>query len=174
MALELDLPVVQIVGYQNSGKTSLACKLLAEGKRNNWKMSSIKHHGHGGTPSLNGMKDSEMHLQAGAIAAGVEGEGVFQLALNSPGIKLDKIIMLYKALEMDVILVEGYKKEDYPKIVLLRSNEDFQLIQELNNIIAVITSFEYTSQNDSFPYFHRDDDHLIVRWFSDYIKQRRG
>lgn len=172
--MELNFPVVQIVGFQNSGKTSLTCKLLGEGKRNNWKMASVKHHGHGGTPALNGMKDSELHFQAGAIAAGVEGDGVFQLALNCPGIKLASIIKLYKALEMDVILVEGYKNENYPKIVLLRSEEDYQLLEELDNIIAVIASFEFTPQTDSFLYFHRNDEQLFLEWFGHYINQRRS
>ncbi len=43
---------------------------------------------------------------------------------------------------MDTILIEGYKKENYPKVVLLRSAEDAELLHKVENIVAVITWYD--------------------------------
>jgi len=39
---------------------------------------------------------------------------------------------------MDIILIEGYKREHYPKVVLLRTAQDHVLLQQMSNILCVI------------------------------------
>nr|WP_269448530.1 molybdopterin-guanine dinucleotide biosynthesis protein B [Metabacillus kandeliae] len=164
--MELGGRILQIVGYQNSGKTELVCSLLAAGSSQNVKMASIKHHGHGGEPDLHQMKDSERHLKSGAFLAAVEGEGLMQLAMKKHEIRLDEIVALYKSLGADVILIEGYKREKYPKLVLIRNEEDLVLLEELQNIAAIAAPFyseDFTSLD--CPYFHIKDHQKICSWF---------
>lgn len=138
MALGQHRTVLQIVGYQNSGKTTLAEKLISYAGNNGLRVGSIKHHGHGGAPASNLTKDSTRHAQAGAVVSAVEGDGVVQLQLAKNTVALDELISLYEqAFLIDFIIVEGYKSESYQKVVLLKEPEDVKLLA-LSNIIAAI------------------------------------
>lgn len=44
--------ILQIVGYQNSGKTTLMEKLIQALTYEGMKVATIKHHGHGGYPEV--------------------------------------------------------------------------------------------------------------------------
>src|SRR5699024_11534096 len=54
---------------------------------------------------------------------------------NMGTIKL--FISLYTYFNIDLLLVEGFKKANYPKIVLLKNKNEIHLLKELTNIIAV-------------------------------------
>lgn len=148
--------VFQVVGYQNSGKTTLMEKLIRAATERGMRAATIKHHGHGGVPDS---KDSTRHQQAGAIVAGVEGDGILQLNMQQQNWTLDEIIHLYDFFPIDFIFVEGYKKEPHPKAVLIRNKEDLPLL-ELNNIQCVISWISLPDH--SFPTFHVKQDEEYV------------
>jgi molybdopterin-guanine dinucleotide biosynthesis protein B len=126
--------IIQVVGYQNSGKTTFITKLLKELGRCGSKVVTIKHHGHGGKPEVPEQKDSTKHLNAGAIASMVEGEGRAILQVESDSFGLEKQIELLGYFQPDMIIIEGHKHAYYPKIVLLRDKADIPLLKEVNNI----------------------------------------
>ncbi|PGL72552.1 molybdopterin-guanine dinucleotide biosynthesis protein B [Bacillus sp. AFS055030] len=135
--------ILQIVGYQNSGKTTLTKKLIKQANQRGLVAATIKHHGHGGAPDTEiEQKDSSRHLDAGAIVSSVEGDGVLQLRTNFINWDLKKTIQLYRLFSPDIIFIEGYKRESYPKVVLIRSEDDLKLLDSLTNIICVISHFE--------------------------------
>lgn len=128
-------PVIfQIVGYQNSGKTTITNKILRQLKSKGISAVSIKHHGHGGKPSVNDQKDSAMHIDNGAIASIVEGDGRLLLQSEKSNWTLQEEIQLTKFFSPDIILIEGHKKESYPKLLLIRRNEDIEPLLKLVNI----------------------------------------
>lgn len=47
-------------------------------------------------------------------------------------------MLLRQMSEVQIVLVEGFKQESYSKLVLLRTSEDFELLQMVNNPIAAI------------------------------------
>ncbi|MFD1037697.1 molybdopterin-guanine dinucleotide biosynthesis protein B [Virgibacillus byunsanensis] len=133
-----NFPIVQVVGYKNSGKTTLMNQLINYFSSKGKQVGSLKHHGHGGEPKMVKGTDSYGHLQSGATMSGVQGEKQLQLTLHTTTqIALDDIINMYTAFPLDLLLVEGYKQADYPKIVLLTGEEDLHLLDELSNIIAI-------------------------------------
>ncbi|HJV30673.1 MAG TPA: molybdopterin-guanine dinucleotide biosynthesis protein MobB, partial [Bacillales bacterium] len=67
--------IFQVVGYQNSGKTTFITKILKQLKIEGDSVGVIKHHGHGGKPDVYEQKDSARHIENGAIATIVEGNG---------------------------------------------------------------------------------------------------
>ncbi|WP_372447573.1 molybdopterin-guanine dinucleotide biosynthesis protein B [Neobacillus rhizophilus] len=164
-------PVIfQVTGYQDSGKTTFIEKLLHGLKAEGLMTAVIKHHGHGGKPDVLPKKDSTRHLEAGAIASIVEGEGRLLLQTEQLEFKLDKQINLLGLFNPDIILVEGHKQESFPKMVLLRDTRDLSLIKMLKNIAAVVYWEEgmegAISEVLEVPCFHIGDakaEHQIVR-----------
>ncbi|WP_102691460.1 molybdopterin-guanine dinucleotide biosynthesis protein B [Rummeliibacillus pycnus] len=138
MALGQHCAVLQIVGYQNSGKTTLMEKLIAAASEEGARVATIKHHGHGGVPAAVYRKDSQRHEKAGAVIAGVEGAGTLCLTIQQASWELEELVELYQSFRPNMILVEGYKKADYPKVVLIRHQEDVATLQKLTNIICVL------------------------------------
>lgn len=102
--------ILQIVGYQNSGKTTLVEKIVHVLAESEMKVATIKHHGHGGFPEV-AQKDSERHRKAGAVVSSVEGAGLLSLSSLKKKWSLQEIIRLYEFFEVDTILIEGYKKK---------------------------------------------------------------
>ncbi|WP_226666010.1 molybdopterin-guanine dinucleotide biosynthesis protein B [Metabacillus litoralis] len=134
--------VIQVVGYQNSGKTSFVVEYIKAAVKRNLKVGTIKHHGHS-EPLMNydKQKDTGKHREAGASVSLVEGNGTFMLTSDNLNLKLSQLITIYKSLKLDIILIEGFKFESYPKVVLLRSSEDLMMLEKLENVSCLIASF---------------------------------
>lgn len=131
-------PVIQIVGYQNSGKTLFAEKFIEHATLHRIKVGVIKHHGHGTPDVYDQKKDTGRHRNAGAIVTGVSGGGMVSIhATQESEWKLEQLIRLYDSFDLDLILVEGYKEESYPKVVLLRNKDDLDLLNK-KHIIGII------------------------------------
>ncbi|MCI0763790.1 molybdopterin-guanine dinucleotide biosynthesis protein B [Bacillus sp. TL12] len=170
MAMGRTAPILQIVGYQNSGKTTLTEKLIQAFSDKGMKVATIKHHGHGGYPEVP-QKDSERHRQAGAVVSAVEGAGLLSLSSLRDEWSLQEIIRLYDFFEVDMILIEGYKAENYPKVVLLRTNEDIALLDKVENVIAVITwNDAVQSLQETYKTFHITEEELYIKWLVQTIR----
>ena len=147
-------PVVQIVGYKNSGKTTLITRLVKIFNDMNLRVAVIKHYLHGFEADREGT-DSFRFRAAGAAAAAITSPwrtAVFE-EQETPLVQLIEHFAQY-----DLILVEGFKRERYPKMVLLRSTEDEPLIEELQQVIAVVQKEADFSANSSGPRrFQRDE-----------------
>lgn len=129
--------IFQIVGYQNSRKTTLMKRLIHELSQDGIKVATIKHHGHGGKPFVDEAKDSALHVNAGASCSIVEGEGRLILQGEKHKWTLVEQIELLSFFKPDVILIEGHKYAHYQKAVLLRNDDDLNLLADLNNIKVV-------------------------------------
>lgn len=138
MALGQYRKILQIVGYQNSGKTTLMEQLIRQATMEGLRVGTIKHHGHGGVPTNETTKDSSRHEQAGAVVTAVEGAGTLRMSIHQNSWKLADILAIYESLPLDIMLIEGYKNEHYPKVVLLRTAQDQVLLQQVTNILCVI------------------------------------
>ncbi|MGG0255799.1 molybdopterin-guanine dinucleotide biosynthesis protein B [Bacillus toyonensis] len=173
MALGKASSIIQIVGYQNSGKTTLVEKVVHALAESEMKVATIKHHGHGGFPEV-AQKDSERHRKAGAVVSSVEGAGLLSLSSLREEWSLQETIRLYEFFEVDTILIEGYKKENYPKIVLLRSAEDVELVHKVENVVAVITWYNApVNLREEYKVFHITEEKLYIDWFLQTVRSAK-
>ncbi|ADI27707.1 molybdopterin-guanine dinucleotide biosynthesis protein B [Geobacillus sp. C56-T3] len=163
--------VWQVVGYKHSGKTTLMEKWVAAAVREGWRVGTVKHHGHGGEPARPEGVDSVRHERAGAVATAVEGDGLLQLHLRRPLWRLDDVLALYAPLRLDFVLVEGYKQERHPKVVLVRTWEDWASLQHLANIRAVI-AWEPLEGLLAHPVFSLADDDEYIPWLMNEVRTR--
>jgi len=154
------MEIIQIVGYKNSGKTTLAEMLIKTLSQHGLRVASLKHHGHGGTPSGIENTDSEKHRRSGALIAGVEGEGVFQLSKDEIW-DVAQMTEIYEQFNIDILIVEGFKNENFKKIVTLHKKEDIQLLDQLSNIQAVITTVRLDREDYPYPVFRREEAALL-------------
>lgn len=160
MAVGVNISVLQVVGFQNSGKTTLLEKLVRAALRYNLRVGTIKHHGHGGRPSeADGGKDSYRHRKAGADITAVVGEDMLQLHAIQSAWKPEQIVELYKWLGVEVVFIEGYKTADYPKVVMVRRHDDIVLLSSVTNIVAVISWIPLKTMYKTY-YIHEDEQYI--------------
>src|SRR5690625_3863053 len=125
--------VIQIVGYKNSGKTTLVQSLVKLFLKKGIRVASLKHHGHGGIPLGIEEADSEKHRQAGALISGVEGNHLLQLS-NQQTWKMEHMIAIYELLNIELLLIEGFKQYYYDMIFLLIKLEELTLMYHTDKI----------------------------------------
>lgn len=108
------VPVVGLAGYSGSGKTTFLEKLIAELKGRGRRVGLVKHTHHQVEFDQPG-KDTWRHARAGAevvALAAPTGVALFKKFAEPPGAE-DVFPLLG---EVDLIIVEGYKKGWWPKI----------------------------------------------------------
>ena len=139
---KMTIPIVSIVGKSNTGKTTLLEKLIAELVGRGWRVATIKHNKHGFNIDHEG-KDSYRHKKAGAHITVVSSPN--QLAFiqdvdhdHSFEEIRDKFIT-----DADIILTEGLKVNDYPKIEVFRAELKRELISAKDgNLLAVASDVQ--------------------------------
>lgn len=167
------MKLIQIAGYKNSGKTTLVTRILKMARKSGINVSSLKHHGHGGLPLGLEEKDSMLHREAGAMIAGVEGAGVLQFTRERPW-ELEDLVNIYQLLDVELLIIEGFKQADYEKVVLIRDEADLHLLEQLNHIVAVMTTLPIGKRYQSLPVFHPEDYGSLLEWIVEewYKKQQ--
>ncbi|MDO7485980.1 hypothetical protein Q5O89_09250 [Peribacillus frigoritolerans] len=84
---------------------------------------------------------------------------------------ITELIQLLCLFLPDVILIEGYKQEDFPKIILIKEVSDLLLLERLTNVNAAVAwpeCLEQTRNHASVPVFPLDSDEFIT-WFLEQI-----
>lgn len=167
--------VFQIVGFQNSGKTTVVSQLIRNLNNNGLKVAAIKHHGHGGRPQSMENKDSSKYVEAGAVVSIVEGDGGLILEADQPTWSLAEQIQLAAFLNPDIILIEGHKKESYPKLVLVKEEKDLERLPITDQVVAVFVwneSLQGQLQDHYLvPCFSQNNPEGIA-WIMKYLQDR--
>lgn len=133
-------PVVCIVGKSNTGKTTLIEKLLKEIKKRNYKVATIKHDTHGFEMDKPG-KDTWRHAKAGADCVTISSPNrVAMIKKVQVEWTLDELILLNK--DADLIVVEGFKTSNKPKIEVIRSERSSKSICDPKELIAIASDID--------------------------------
>ena len=158
-------PIVSIVGKSNAGKTTLLERLVPELRQRGYRIGTIKHNVHGFDIDLEG-KDSWRHKQAGAHTVVISSPKKIALvkdveAEESPDSLASKYFQ-----DVDIILTEGYKKQDKPKIEVFRSQMDGRpLCKGDEHLVALVSD---TSLDLCVPRFDLDD----IKGLADFVEKR--
>lgn len=114
------LGIFGVTGWKNSGKTRMVANLVGEFTARGLKVSTVKHAHHTFDIDQEG-RDSWQHRQAGASEVALVSRNRWALMhelRDEEEPSLDEI--LERLSPCDLVIVEGYKREDHPKIEMIR------------------------------------------------------
>lgn len=124
-----------VSGVKNSGKTTVLEGLVAELAARGLKTAVIKHDGHRFQPDRPGT-DTCRHLAAGAVGAAVFDGEKFQ-AVKYAAVTERDLIALFP--EADLILLEGFKHSDWPKVEVVRAGNSSAPVCGGDRLLALVT-----------------------------------
>jgi molybdopterin-guanine dinucleotide biosynthesis protein B len=147
--------VIGIAGWKNSGKTTLAVGLIAELARRGWRVSSIKRAHHDADVDREGT-DSYRHRQAGAgevvLTTGRRWALMHELRSGEEA-SLDEL--LARLSPCDVVIVEGFKHGEHPKIeVRRREAHEHTPLPASANVVAIAA--DHPVSESAVPVFSLD------------------
>ncbi|MDA8212768.1 MAG: molybdopterin-guanine dinucleotide biosynthesis protein B [Clostridia bacterium] len=135
------IPVISLVGKSNVGKTTMMEKILREIKKRGWKVATIKHDTHGFDIDKPG-KDTWRHAEAGADTVVISSPAKFAMISKvEQELTLDEIAERISG--VDIIITEGYKRGNKPKIEVFRSGVYDELLCEPEELIAIASDVTF-------------------------------
>ncbi len=129
-----------VTGWKNSGKTGLMERLVAEFAARGLTVSTIKHAHHSFDVDHKG-RDSYRHREAGAKEVLLSSRNRWALMHEMRGedeATLDQL--LAKLASVDLVLIEGFKREPHPKIEAHRAETTQPLIAPGDDTIKALAS----------------------------------
>ncbi|MBW2063968.1 MAG: molybdopterin-guanine dinucleotide biosynthesis protein B [Deltaproteobacteria bacterium] len=135
------VPIICIVGGSGSGKTTYLEGLIPELRARGLRVGTIKHHGRDFEMDYPG-KDSWRHKRAGSSIAMISSPlGIGMVMDVDHDHRPDELLRFFPG--VDVILCEGYKGEDKPKVEIFRPEvHERPFCMGDKNLIALVTDRE--------------------------------
>ncbi len=131
--------VYGIIGWKNAGKTSLMERLVADITGRGFSVSTVKHVHHDVDLDQPG-KDTFRHRAAGASEVILASAHRFALLHEHRGAEPDLATVLTRLAPVDLVLVEGYKRDAHAKIEVFRDGEGRTLIQPEDATIRAVAT----------------------------------
>ncbi|OYX44679.1 MAG: molybdopterin-guanine dinucleotide biosynthesis protein B [Rhodobacterales bacterium 32-67-9] len=132
--------VFGVTGWKNSGKTHLMERLVAEITGRGFSVSTVKH-AHHATEIDHPGRDSFRHREAGAREVIVASPVRWALMHELRGTEEPPLTeLLAKLSPVDLVLVEGYKRESHPKVEAHRAATGRPLLAPDNPSVRAVAS----------------------------------
>ena len=112
--------IIGLAGWSGSGKTTLITKLIPRLRARGLRVSTLKHAHHGFDLDRPG-KDSFMHREAGAtevLISSAKRWAILHELREEPEWDLGWLVA--KMSPVDLVLVEGFKRDAFPKLEIHR------------------------------------------------------
>ena len=162
------MKVYGVVGYKNAGKTGLMERLVIEITGRGFSVSTLKHAHHSFDVDHPG-KDSYRHRHAGAHQVLLSSRTRWALMTEMRGdVEAPLADLLTRLNPVDLVLVEGYKRDTHAKIEAYRSVTGNPLIARDDATIRAVASD--TVLDISQPVFDLNDTAAIA----DFILKEVG
>lgn len=149
------IPIISVVGWANSGKTTLICKIIPHLKKKGYRVATLKHDRHGFDWDEPG-KDTYLHREAGADITAISSPRRFALVKElQEELTLEEIAS--QMVGVDLIITEGYKYAHKPKLEVFRKKKDenYELVSPREELFALATDCPY--QVEGIPLFNLEE-----------------
>lgn len=175
--IEAPCPLLGFVGYSGSGKTTLLTQLIVILRERGYQLGVIKHAHHQFDIDYPG-KDSYELRHAGASQMLVASQYRWALISETPqqdhDPQLGELIPKLDCNGLDLILVEGFKHETYPKLEVYREVVSHSpLYIDDPDIIGLVT--ELPADIDAeLTVFDINNPSAIADFVEAFLQQNRG
>ena len=165
-------PIVSIVARSKTGKTTFLEALLPALKQRGLRVAVVKHHHHTSSFDTPG-KDTHRIAEAGAdLVLGISPVQVATFSQEAGSGDLDAVIAKHCA-GYDLVLTEGYKRGDFPKIEVHRAERSNELLCDFDEMLALVTDAEWDT---SVPQFSLSDAEgvaaLLAEWLDSPVEEQ--
>ncbi len=154
--------VISLVGPANSGKTQTVCRLVGWLAERGLRVGVVKH-SHHRLPAVS--PEAAAYRQAGARAFAAAAPRVLQITCFPPGDPDPAPLLTWLNSQLDVVLVEGYKGGDLPKILLTGPGLE-EVLPDRRQVVALISP---QAGEGPLPVFHPDDLEGLGRFILTYL-----
>jgi len=141
--MDKKIPVISIVGIHNSGKTTFIEKIIKILSKKGYQIGTIKHDPKGKAITDTPGKDSYKMFHAGAKQVILASPYKITTFIREEQYTLSDIINKYSLLDLDLIIVEGFKS--YPntdKYEVIRKAENRNpILSEKDGLKGFITDY---------------------------------
>lgn len=158
--------IIAISGVKNSGKTTLITNLIPLLKEKGLKVATIKHDGHDFDPDVKGT-DTYRHRESGAYGVGIFSKNKWMIIKEEKDIDVRNLIDQFP--EADLIILEGFKHSDFPKIEIVRGEISSSPVSNPKTVIAYISDLERFYPE--IKQFKLDEIEELSNYIYDYIKE---
>jgi molybdopterin-guanine dinucleotide biosynthesis adapter protein len=129
-----------VTGWKNAGKTGLMERLVTEITARGFTVSTVKHAHHSFDVDHPG-KDSHRHRVAGATEVLLSSRNRFALMHELRDAEEPTLAALLARLSpVDLVLIEGYKRDTHPKVEAFRAETGNPLIAPGDPTIRAVAS----------------------------------
>jgi molybdopterin-guanine dinucleotide biosynthesis adapter protein len=160
-----DMRIIGLAGWSGSGKTTLVTNVIPVLVRRGLKVATVKHAHHDFDTDQPG-KDSWLHRQAGACEVAIVSSRRWAIVhelgqgpQQEPEPPLGD--MLTKLGEVDLVIVEGFKRHPHPKLEVYRAAVGKPLLYPDDNCIVAIAT-DAPLQDAQLPVIMLDDVETIA------------
>ena len=152
--------VIGIVGWKDVGKTFFATEIIKLLVEKGYKVGSIKHAHHDFDIDKPGT-DSFRHRQSGSSEVIISSSKRWAKIIENNN-KNEKNLneLLREFNDIDVAIVEGFKKENHPKIEIISKNSK-NINNEIKNVVAIVADDKIDS---SKPVFKKNDVESLTQF----------
>ena len=136
--------VVGIVGWKDVGKTFFVTEIINLLVKKGYKVGTIKHAHHDFDIDKPGT-DSFKHRQSGASEVIISSSKRWAKIIENNN-KTEKKLneLLREFIDVDLVIVEGFKNENHPKIEIIAQNSKI-VNNEIKNVVAIVADWKTKS-----------------------------
>ena len=150
--------IIGITGWKDVGKTHYASLIIKLLVKRGYKVGSVKH-AHNDFDIDKPGTDSFKHREAGSSQVIISSSKRWANIIennNKNEKNLEELIKEFQ--DIDIIVVEGFKKENHPKIEILGKGLK-NINKEINKVIAIVSD---ELLDTSIPVFKKNDNESLV------------
>lgn len=164
MPVIANTPILGFAAFSGTGKTTLLVKVLPLLKERGLRVAMIKHAHHEFDIDQPG-KDSHSLRKAGANPMLIGSRKRWALMVETPGQdepRLDELLSHLDPTDLDLILVEGFKHVEFPKIELHRPALGKPLLYPEDRSIIAVASDQPLDRPPPLPQLDLNDPEKIA------------
>lgn len=153
-------PVVTVIGFSDSGKTTVVSSLIRSLTGEGYRIASVKHSPHGHESDRPG-SDTDRQREAGAALVVASSPGKLTAIEQVDGDTPLESIVASIGQAIDMVVAEGFKTSSFEKILV---SDGLPVPENVDNVIATVGRAAATQ---GVPEFDLDTLHLLAEMLRD-------